>query len=106
MSKFAGSVGYVTQAQEVSPGVWSEAGYLERKLKGDVLAQTKHQDTDTKVNDNITLSNRVSIVADKYAYSNYQDIRYVIMDGSKWKVTSIEVARPRLILTLGGAWNG
>jgi hypothetical protein len=26
--------------------------------------------------------------------------------GTKWKVTEAEVQRPRIILTLGGVWNG
>jgi len=106
MSKFVGLVGYTAPSQEVAPGVWSEVGITERKLKGDVIRQSKDQDLSTKVNDDITLQNRISLVADKYAYQNYQNIQYVVMDGGKWKVTAIEVARPRLILSLGGVWNG
>lgn len=105
MPKFAGSVGYATQATETSAGVWTE-GMTERSLKGDVLRASKTQDTDNEVNDGITLGNRISLVADQYAFNNFHAIRYVQWMGARWKVTNIEVQPPRLILTLGGVWNG
>lgn len=106
MTKFAGLVGYATPAKETAPGVWSAAETSERLLRGDVIQQSKTENTSTKINDDVILQNRLSLVADKYAFQNYHNIRYVKMDGGVWKVTAIAVANKRLILTLGGVWNG
>ena len=60
-----------------------------------------------RLNDNINISNEVSIVADPYARDNFHLMRYVRFDMSdaKWKITSVEVQFPRLILTIGGVYN-
>lgn len=104
MAKFAGFVGYATQTDDGN-GIVTES-YVEKKLRGDLLKAVKSYEEGTKVNDDITLSHRISIVADKYAYSNFDKIRYVVLYGVKWKVTSIEIIRPRLVLTVGGVFNG
>ena len=57
-------------------------------------------------NDDIAFENNFSIVADAYAYENFANMRYVVWNGSKWRVTNVEVRRPRLILTVGKVWNG
>lgn len=66
----------------------------------------KRNEQGQSINDNITLNNSISIIADAYAYENFFAIQYVKVMGTAWKVTSVEVQRPRLILTLGGVWNG
>lgn len=109
MAKFAGLVGYVTQ-EETKKGIWSPVT-TERKMRGDVIriANSFVSDGRTssdKVNDDITLQNRISLVADPYAYSNFTSIKYVKYLNVKWKVENIEVQRPRIILSLGGVWNG
>lgn len=104
MAKFNGLVGYVTQS-ETSPGVWSS---VENSImmKGDIIRQSSNSQNDDKVNSGIALSHRVSLVGDAYSFGNYYDIRWVDIKGKKWEVSSIEIQRPRLIVTLGGVWNG
>lgn len=104
MSKFAGLVGYVTQEQTV-PGVWSPVE-RPKKMKGDLLRLTASTRDDDKVNSDLSLNHRVSLVGDAYAFSNYYNIRWIQIDNVKWEVDSIEVQRPRIITTLGGVWNG
>lgn len=88
------------------PGVINDT-ITERDYKGDVLRSNKNFDESSNgVNDNLKLSNRVSIVADDFANQNASVIRYAIVGGVRWKVTNIEVAAPRLILTLGEVYNG
>lgn len=106
MAKFAGYVGYATPAEEVSPGVWENDNVTERFHKGDLLRYAKSQQESTEIHSDLTLQNRISIVADEYAYENFQNIRYVLMNNTPWVVTNIEVTRPRLIVSLGGVWNG
>ncbi len=105
MAKFYGIIGY-SETKEVSPGVWEE-DITEREYYGDLLRNTNKFQSSERLNDNINISNEVSIVADPYARDNFHLMRYVRFDGSdaKWKVISVEVQYPRLILTVGGVYN-
>ena len=105
MSKFSGSVGYI-EMRETKPGVWEDS-VKEVHYTGDLLKNVNRvQTTGDKVNDDIVLSNQVSIVADPYANQNFQSMRYIVYRGTKWKITNVEVSFPRLILTIGGVYNG
>lgn len=102
--KFFGTVGYV-ETMELRPNIYEEVT-TERQYYGDVLRNTKRNEGGQNLNDNINVNNLISIVADEYAYGHFFAIRYVIWENSKWKVTNVEVSRPRLILTIGGVYNG
>lgn len=104
MARYSGIVTYVTQAETV-PGVWTDSvnGHL---MRGDVLRMGSSNQNGDKVHSDVTLSHRVSLVADEYALGNYHDIKYIQFNGRDWTVTSIEVQHPRIIVTLGGLWNG
>lgn len=104
MAKFYGTVGYVNMVETV-PGVWAEE-IVEKQYSGDVFRNTRRLQGADKLNDDITINNQISIVADPYAYNNFHSIRYVVYMGTKWKVTSVEVEYPRLILEVGGVFNG
>ena len=104
MAKFYGAVGYANPVQ-VKPGVWKDE-IIERTYSGDLLQNTQMYQTADKVNDDINVANKISIVADPYAYQNFKLLRYVEFMGAKWKITKVEVLRPRLILTVGGVYNG
>ena len=104
MSKFYGPIGYITQ-KEISPGVWDEV-VVEKSYRGDILQDTRRWQVSEHKNDNLTISNRLSIIADPFLYENSSTIRYVLWLGVRWKVNNIEIQRPRLILTLGEVYNG
>lgn len=103
MAKFAGLVGYVTQ-EETTSGVWSP---VENPImmKGDVISQRANVLNDANVNSNITLNHRVSLLGDSYSFDNYYNIRWIQFRGKKLEVSSVEIQRPRLIISLGGLWN-
>lgn len=103
MAKYAGMVGFVTQA-ETTPGVWTDVT-VERMLKGDVIRANATNENGSKINDDISLNHRISLVAASIPTAEYYTIKYVTLEGLKWEVNSIEIQRPRLILTLGGMWN-
>ena len=103
MSKYYGTIGY-TKTIETTPGVWEET-IIEKNYKGDVLRNTRRYESADKLNDNININNQISIIADSYAYENFFSMRYITWLGSKWKITNIEVQRPRLLLTIGGVYN-
>lgn len=104
MARYSGLVTYVTQAETV-PGVWTDSvnSYF---MRGDILRMSASIQNDNIINSNVALNHRVSLVADEYALGNYHDIKYIDFNGRNWAVTSIEVQRPRIIVTLGGLWNG
>lgn len=103
MAKFYGIIGFETTT-ETSPGIWEES-FTELNYYGDILKNYRQLDNGINVNDDLTISNRISIVADPYATKNFHSIRYAVFMGTKWKVTSVEVQYPRLILSLGGEYN-
>ena len=104
MAKFYGKVGYAVN-EETSPGVW-ESAITERNYYGDILQNFRRLENSGNVNDNINVNNRISILSDPYANQNFFSMRYVEFMGAKWKITNVEVQYPRLILTIGGVYNG
>ena len=104
MGKFYGSIGYA-ELVETAPGVWVEQ-ITERKYYGDVNRDVRRLQGANQVNDDINVSSEISIVADPYAYNHFHSMRYVEFMGAKWKVSTVEPKPPRLILTLGGLYNG
>lgn len=106
MAKFYGQIGFV-QTVENPPesGIW-EQQVTERNYYGDVNKAVRRWESAQKVNDDINVSNEISILSDPYVTQNITWIKYVLWNGAKWKVSSVEVQYPRLILSLGGVYNG
>lgn len=104
MPKFYGSIGYAI-SKETAPGVWIE-DIVEHEYSGDVYRNTRKLQSGNQVNDSIDISNEISILSDPFANENFHSMRYVTYMGAKWKVSSVEVRYPRLILTVGGLYNG
>lgn len=103
MAKWFGKIGFA-ETKETSPGVWEEI-ITVREYYGDVTRNTRRFQSSENLNDNIVVSNDISIVADPYAIQNFHAIRYIEFMGTKWKINNVEVSYPRLILTLGEICN-
>ena len=104
MAKWFGKIGFA-ETVETKPGVWTNQ-IKTHEYYGDLIRNSRRlQTTADKVNDDINISNQLSIVADPYANENFHEMRYAEFMGVKWKITDVEVQYPRLILTLGGVWN-
>lgn len=104
MAKFYGPIGYGV-SEQTEPGIY-EVQIKERSYFGDVLNRSWRFESTENTNDDINITNRISIVADEFAYKHSYAIRYVEFQGVRWKVSNVEVLPPRLILTLGGVYNG
>lgn len=104
MGKWFGKIGYAV-TEETTPGVWVEQ-ITERNYYGDIIRNTRRLQTSDKLNDDINVSNEISIVADPFARDNFHAMRYIEFMGTRWKVSSVEDQYPRLILSLGGEYNG
>ena len=104
MAKWYGVIGYADTV-EVEPGIWEEQ-VTERPYYGELIRNTRRLRTTDKVNDDLTISNQISIVSDPYAINNFHAMKYAVLWGTKWKITSVEVQYPRLVLEVGGVCNG
>ena len=103
MTKFFGKIGYV-MTQETKPGVWMDQ-IMEREYYGDLLRNSYRFQTSDKVNDDVLIANEFSIIAYSFAKDNFHLMRYIEFEGTKWKITNVEVRYPRLNLTVGGIYN-
>lgn len=104
MAKFFGPIGFA-ELVETEPGIWTEK-ITERSYYGELTRNTRILQNSASVNDNINVTNEISIVADPYAEQNFHTIRYVKFEGTKWKISNVEVQFPRLRLIMGGVYNG
>lgn len=104
--KFYGQVGFAKTVEEpVGSGVWVDKVF-ERNYYGDVNRITRRWDQNQQRNDDINVSNEISIVSDPFITQNIPWIKYVKWNCAAWKVFSVEVQFPRLILSIGGVYNG
>lgn len=104
MAKFYGDIGYIATV-ETRPGIW-EPVIQSKKYDGDVLSFTRRWNNGDKINDDIAINAQISIVADSYLLDNMHSIRYAVLNKVAWEVTSITPQYPRLLLDLGGVYNG
>ena len=104
MAKFYGQIGYASLI-ETRPGVWVDS-IIERNYRGDVILDQRRWQSADKVNDNLNLDNSISIIADEYAYSNMGTMKYIIWNNTAWKIQSFSINRPRIIIQIGGIYNG
>ena len=104
MNRWCGKIGFAEQVQ-TSQSVWTEK-ITERTYRGDVLRNTRRLMDSQQINDNISISNQISVVADAQIRDNFINMRYIEFMGSKWKATQVDASQaPRLIITLGELWN-
>lgn len=104
MARFYGAVGYIDEVETAVDTFVPKP--IERMYKGDLVRNNRKLENGTDINDNVNISNQISIVADPYANNHIHDMRYVKWRGTAWKVTNVDVEPPRLILSLGGVYNG
>lgn len=102
MAKYYGMIGFATQ-EETKPGIWEDV-IVERPYKGDVVRNGRRYDRSENINDNFTITNQFSIVSDAFLYSHIPALRYLEYMGSKFKITSAEIDRPRVTISVGGVY--
>ncbi len=106
MARFFGEVGYGDSVETpLGSGVWVDV-ITEFDYQGDVIRNTRNLKDGESVNDDITVANSISVVADEYAFEHFFNIKYIRWAGVLWTVTTVEVRNPRLILSLGSVYNG
>lgn len=104
MAKFYGAIGY-GEAVESAPGVWADE-ITEVNYYGDVIRNSRKLEEGQYLNNDLTVGNSISIVADAYANEHFFAMRYISWAGTKWSISNVDVQSPRLVLRLGGVYNG
>lgn len=106
MARFYGPIGFVDTIEDPpDSGIWIEVP-IERKYRGEISRNTRRWDNGEHLNKNLNISNTISIVADPYISNHLNSIRYIKWLGGYWEVSSVDVAYPRLTLSIGGVYNG
>jgi hypothetical protein len=106
MPKYYDEIGFATTVEDPVDSGISVDKIVKKKYGGDVLNATRRIEVGDTVNPDLNVSNRISTVANEYAMQNFHSIRYAKYLGVRWRVNSVEVQTPRLILSLGGLYNG
>lgn len=106
MSRFFGPVGFVFSKEiNEGSGIW-ELVPNEVNYRGEVTKNVKRWEKGDGLNSDINVSNTISIVADPYAFDNLFAVRYVKWLGHYWEITNAEVQDRRIVLGIGGVYNG
>lgn len=106
MARFHGKVGYGIAVEDPPGSGVHKDRITEFSYSGDVVKNTRKLPSGDNLNNDISVGNSISIVADAYAISHFMKIKYVEWAGVLWTVTEVEVRSPRLILNLGSIYNG
>lgn len=109
MEKFVGMIGFAV-TEEKEPGLHVPV-LREFSYKGDLLRNNiRREQPSDSINDNINISNQISIVANPYAKEHVYEMKYIYFKmpkiGGIWRISSAEIQEPRIILTLGGVYSG
>ena len=105
MAKFYGQIGFVKTEEEAGTGI-TTSNVFERDYYGDVNRVVRRWEAGQKINDDININNEISVLSDPFVTENIPWIRYVRWNNAAWKVTTVEVQYPRLVLSIGGVYNG
>ena len=98
-------IGFVETVEDAEkPGKWVKK-ITERPYHVDVLTYSRRRDSEDTVNGDFKINNKLSIIMDPFVKKNLETIAYIVILGTKWKITDATIAYPRLILTVGGKYN-
>ena len=104
MARYYGTIGFADGQKETAPGVWVD-NIVEHDYRGEVTRNQVRWTQGSEVNDPLRIDNAISVISDPYLERHVSDIRYITLMGSKWKVTSVSIQRPRLVLQIGGLYH-
>lgn len=101
--KYYGALGFVEYIEE-PVGVFREV-IREYNYYGDVVRIINHSQGAEKVTDDLKVNNQISVLVDPYALENFANLRYATFNNSKWEVSAVELAYPRLVISFRGLYH-
>lgn len=106
MARYSGMIGYALSVPHPEhPSIWQDK-IVEHRRYGDLIKESSKWQPNQTINEDLELTNRISIVADKFSMDNMANMKYATLHGSKWSIKSATIQYPRIILYLGGLYNG
>lgn len=105
MARFHDKVGFRIFNDDQETGIVQDL-VIEKPYYGRVIEHSRRWQTSDMATDDLTLGNQIAITANDYAFKHASAITHICYMGGRWKVTSIRVKPPEIILTLGGVYNG
>lgn len=106
MAKFCGKIGYILPVESPPGSGVIKNQPIERTYRGEITRNVRRWESGEGVNDDLNISNNFSVVADSFSRQNLGNMAYIYYMGTRWKIKNIEIAYPRLYLTVGGLYNG
>lgn len=103
--RYYGLIGFGMTVNQGDDDVYKEE-IEARPYMGDVVRHMYNMQSSDKLTKDIQVNMQISILADEFAVNFMHLIRYAEWRGVKWQVTAVEPQYPRLILSLGGVYNG
>ena len=103
MNKYSGMVGLSIDTED-RPGIWKPQ-IVEKFAYGDIIRDNRNNVSADQANDNIKINNQISIVANPFLMENFRSIVYITYAGAKWRISTVEVKYPRLLLSMGEVYN-
>lgn len=104
MGKWAGILGF-REPTEISPGIIDDV-ITELRVRGDLLSDNYRTSSSDQTERDFTIRKRISIIMSPYIQEHYSSISHISCMNALWKVTSVDVQYPRIILETGGVYNG
>lgn len=105
MRKFYGPIGFA-ETVETKPGVWTNS-IVEHNYYIDVdKFNIKHTTNSDSTNDDLDVNSQFSFIADPFAVNHFTSMKYIEFMGTRWKILSVLPRDHRLVLTVGGVFNG
>lgn len=101
--KYFGAIGF-SETVETAVDRW-ETRIVEYNYAGDINRVSTGWKTSEQLEDDLSVSMEISFVGDVHALENFNNIRYAVWRGVKWRVTNVTENHPRITLSLGGEYN-
>ena len=100
--KWSGLIAFHEEVED-EPGIFLPK-VVTYPYYGDILQLSWKEQLGGKINADLHISNKLSVIADQQLQQNFHKIAYVTFGGAKWTVVNVEVAFPRLNLMLGSLY--
>jgi hypothetical protein len=105
VARYSGYIGVKNDPVEVRPGVFTQ-DISEIEVSGQLKPKPWRWSAGELAQDKATAGHIISIIAPESTIGDWGEVLYATWQGRKWAVKSVEYARPRINLTLGGYYNG
>ena len=104
MPKWYGRIGFSTDSDQ-GFGIFEKTSEA-RPYYGDIIhSRPGWTAVSDSTNEKMTVNSRISVVADDFALQNTYRMTWIEYLGTKWYISSVELAFPRIIVDIGNVYT-